>query len=83
MTIQEADKIMKKGNSLCFNEEVVLFDNYELFNYKTRESKQYNNIEEVVENNPDIKEMILETKAFLLRFHDDDPFRELNDGTFR
>lgn len=64
MSIKEFDSLLKGNNAIRINEEYIIFNDYELYSFKSEISKKYKSIDELLEANELIKEIILNTKEF-------------------
>ena len=64
MTLQFFDELLKANNAIGITPDIVVFNDYELYNHSTKEAKQYSNIFDLTDDNPDIKEIILNTETF-------------------
>ena len=66
MTVEYFNQLLQGNNGIRIFDDFVIYNDYELYNYATGESKQYNNINELIEDNADIKKIIEEADAFYL-----------------
>ena len=64
MTLEWFDKLLKANNAIGVTDDDVIFNDYELYNHRTKEEKHYKDIYELTEDNPRIKEIILNTETF-------------------
>lgn len=64
MKIEDFDKLLKGNNGIAVTDDLVIYNDYELYNYRTEIEKHYKNLIELVEANPEIKKIILETETF-------------------
>lgn len=67
MNIEPFDKLLNRNNGVPISEDLVIYKNYELYNYKTEESKRYDNIYDLVNDNPHVKKIIEDTENFCWR----------------
>lgn len=67
MEISYFDKLLKGNNAIGITEDIVIFNDYELYNHRTKEEKHYSSIDELVEDNPEVKKIILDTETFYNR----------------
>ena len=66
MTIKDFGELLAGNNGIKISKELVVYKDFELYNYNTEESRIYTSIEELVNDNPDVKKIIEETEAFAL-----------------
>lgn len=66
MTLEHFSELLKGNNGISITDELIVFNDFELFNYRTSESKQYKSLDELVNANPDVKKIIEETDEFYL-----------------
>lgn len=66
MKIEHFGELLAGNNGIKISQDLVIYNDFELYNYKTEESRIYTNIEELVKDNPDVKKIIEETEAFAL-----------------
>lgn len=64
MTLEWFAKLLEANNAIGVTNDDVIFNDYELYNHKTKEEKHYKNIYELAEDNPKIKDIILNTEIF-------------------
>lgn len=51
MSIKEFDSLLKGNNAIRINEEYIIFNDYELYSFKSEISKEYKSIDELLEAN--------------------------------
>lgn len=66
MTLNYFGKLLKGNNGIKISDEYNVFNDFELYNFKTNESKKYKSLQELVDDNPDVKKIIEEAEAFYL-----------------
>lgn len=66
MKIEHFEELLKGNNGIKISDDLVVYNDCELYNYRTEESKYYNNVKEMVEDNPEVKKIIEEAEAFYL-----------------
>lgn len=64
MTLEKFNQLLQGNNAIKISKELVIYNDYELYNYRTEKEKHYNSIEELVNDNPDVKKIIEEAEAF-------------------
>ena len=64
MTLEHFEKLLKGNNGISISKELVIFKDYELYNYKTKKSKEYDNLNDLVNDNPDVKKIIENAEDF-------------------
>lgn len=68
MKIEYFEKLLKGNNAISISDDLIIFSDFELYSFSTREGKQYRNIQELCEANPGIKEIIETTESFFVKF---------------
>lgn len=66
MTIEHFGELLKGNNGIAITKELVIYNDFELYNYKTEESKCYESLRALVDDNPDVKKIIEDAEAFYL-----------------
>lgn len=66
MTIKDFGELLAGNNGVRISKELVIYNDFELYNYSTGESKNYDSLDELVNANTDAKKIIEETEAFEL-----------------
>lgn len=66
MKVEYFDKLLHGNNGIKISDEWNIFNDYELYNFKTNESKQYKNLDELLKDNPSVAKIIEESDAFYL-----------------
>ena len=66
MKAEYFDKLLHGNNGIKISDEWNIFNDYELYNFKTNESKQYKNLDELLKDNPSVAKIIEESDAFYL-----------------
>ena len=64
MTIEYFGKLLKGNNGICVADETIIYRNFNLVNFKTNLEKKYGSLDELLDDNPDIKDIILKTDTF-------------------
>ena len=68
MDIEHFKKLLKGNNAIRINDEIIIFNNFELYSFDTEKSKYYRSLDELVNDNKEIKETILNTDDFKVIF---------------
>lgn len=68
MKLDYFDKLLKANNAIGITDDIVIFNDYELYNHRTKQEKHYTNIYDLCEENPDVKEIIERTETFYNHF---------------
>ena len=68
MTIEHFGELLKGNNGISVTDDLIIFNDFELYNFKTKESKKYDTLEALLEDNPDIKAIIEKADAFYANF---------------
>ena len=66
MKIEHFGELLAGNNGVRISKDLVIYNDFELYNYSTGESKCYTNLDDLVNANPDVKKIIEETEAFEL-----------------
>lgn len=66
MKISHFAKILAGNNAVKISDKLIIFNDFELYDMEADESKNYNTIDELVEDNQDVKKIIEEAKYFAL-----------------
>ena len=66
MEISFFQQLLNGNNGIKISNDLVIYNDNELYNYQTGESKCYNSINALVDDNPDVKKIIEEAEAFYL-----------------
>lgn len=69
MTIKDFGELLAGNNGVKISKELVIYNDFELYNYNTEESKCYNSLDELVNDNADVKKIIEEAEGFYLEFN--------------
>ena len=64
MTIEQFDILLRLNNGIKISDEWNIFKDYELYNFRTDRSKYYDNIHDLVNDNPDVKQIIEDAEMF-------------------
>lgn len=68
MRVQQFGELLKNNNAIRLNEEYIVFNDFELYSFKTQKKKKYKTLEELVEANDFVKEIIASHEAFELEY---------------
>lgn len=68
MEIAFFDKLLKGNNAIFISDDLVIFSDYELYSFKTKKGKKYNNIQELCNKNKKVREIIKKTEKFIINF---------------
>lgn len=66
MTLEKFNQLLQGNNGIQISKKYNIFNDYELYDFETKRSKQYNSLEELVNDNADVKKIIEETEEFYL-----------------
>ena len=66
MKISHFAKILAGNNAVKISDKLIIFNDFELYDMEADESKNYNTLDELVEDNQDVKKIIEEAKYFAL-----------------
>ena len=66
MKVAQFNELLKANNAIKLNEDYIVFNDYELYCFKTEKGKKYKTVEELVEDNEFVKEIIENTDEFVL-----------------
>ena len=61
-------KLLRGNNAVRISDDLIVFNDFELYNLKDDNSEYYKSLDELLENNPDVKEIIDKAEYFALRF---------------
>lgn len=68
MKAEYFDKLLHGNNGIKISKDLMIFNDYELYNLTTGESKQYSNLDELLKDNEDVAHIIADAKAFYLEY---------------
>lgn len=68
MRIAHFQKLLDGNNAVRITDNIIIFNDYELYNLATDESKKYKSLDELLKDNPDVEKTILEAEYFTLEF---------------
>lgn len=66
MELKHFKELLNGNNGIKISDDLVIYNDFELYNYRTEESKNYKSVEELVEDNSDVKKIIEDAEAFYL-----------------
>ncbi len=66
MKVVQFGELLKANNAIKLNEEYIVFNDFELYSFKTGKSKRYKTLEALVEANDFVKEIVENTDEFVL-----------------
>ena len=66
MTIEYFDRLLQGNNAIKVDDTHYIFNDYELYSTDSKLSRNYDSLEELLEDNPKIKEIIEKTYEFYL-----------------
>lgn len=66
MKIVQFGELLKANNAIRLNEEYIIFNDFELYSFKTEKKKKYDTLEALVSDNDFVKEIIESTEEFVL-----------------
>ena len=64
MKIEHFGELLAGNNGIKISQDLAIYNDFELYNYKTEESKCYNSLDELVNDNADVKKIIEEAEDF-------------------
>ena len=64
MTLDYFKELLKNNNAIRLNNELIIFNDNELYSFETEKGQKYETIDELVADRPDIAELIEKTKEF-------------------
>lgn len=64
MTIKNFSELLAGNNGVRISKDLVIYNDFELYNYSTEESKNYTNLDELIDDNPDVKAIVEEAEGF-------------------
>ena len=67
MTLDWFSKLLKANNAISITDDLIIFNDYELYSFSTREGKQYSSLEALCVANPEVKKIIEETDEFFYK----------------
>lgn len=68
MKIAHFAKLLKGNNAVRISDNLIIFNDFELYNLDNDSSKQYKTLDELLADNPEAKQIIEEAEYFALRF---------------
>ena len=68
MRVTHFSKLLQGNNGIRISDDLILFNDFELYSLKTDKSKQYNSLEDLLENEPEVKEIIEKAPYFALKY---------------
>lgn len=68
MRIAHFKKLLAGNNAVRINDDLIIFNDFELYSLATNESKNYATLEDLLADNPDVEKIIDDAEYFALRF---------------
>lgn len=68
MKIAHFKKLLAGNNAVRISDDLIVFNDFELYNYTKDESKNYTTLEELLDDNADVKKIIEDAPYFELKF---------------
>lgn len=68
MKIAHFQKLLSGNNAVRISDDLIIFNDFELYSLKTNESKNYKSLDDLLNDNPDVKDIIENAAYFALRF---------------
>ena len=68
MKIAHFKKLLRGNNAVRISDDLIVFNDFELYSLDTDKSEYYETLEELLDSNPDVKEIIEKAEYFALRF---------------
>lgn len=64
MKVEKFKQLLQGNNAIKITDDLIIFNDFELYSFETEQSKRYRTIEELMNDNPDIKELIESKDVF-------------------
>ena len=68
MTLEYFNQLLQGNNAIEVAKDLFVFNDFELYNFRTKESKQYKSLDELIFDNPNVKKIIDDTDEFYLEW---------------
>ena len=68
MRVAHFKKLLGGNNAVRITDDLIIFNDFELYSLETDKSKKYESLEELLADNPDVQEIIEKAAYFSLRF---------------
>lgn len=68
MEVKKFGELLKANNAIRLNEEWIIFNDFELYSFKTEKKKKYKSLEELVEANNFVRQIIESRETFGLEY---------------
>lgn len=66
MEIKRFKELLNGNNGIKISDELIIYNDFELYSFKTEESKNYNNLDDLLNDNEEVKQIILDAEDFYL-----------------
>lgn len=64
MDIKKFKELLKANNAIKITNNIIIFNDFELYSFQQEKGNKYISLEDMLEKNPNIKEIILKTEKF-------------------
>ena len=64
MTIEYFGKLLNGNNGIFISDDIIIYNDFSLQDFSKNIDKQYKSLDELLDDNPDIKDIILKTDTF-------------------
>ena len=68
MTLEYFTQLLQGNNGIEVKKDLIIFNDFELYNFRTKESKKYKSLDELLNDNPEVRKIIDETEEFYLEW---------------
>ena len=68
MKLAHFAKILAGNNAVRINDDLIIFNDFELYSLKEDKSKNYKSLDELFDNEPEVKKIVEDAEYFALRF---------------
>ena len=68
MIVEEFKKLLNSNNAIRITYNLIIFADYELYNFTSKKGKKYHNLDDLLDDNPDLLELIHNTDDFYKEF---------------
>lgn len=66
MEIKRFKELLEGNNGIKISDELIIYNDFELYSFKTEESKNYNNLDDLLNDNEEVRQIILDAEDFYL-----------------
>lgn len=68
MKIKRFEQLLNGNNAIKINDDLIIYNDFELYSFNTKKSKNYDSLNDLLNDNEEVKKIILETKDFYLNW---------------